>query len=67
MYSRLGVYHLAHQARHARRAATMHRADRRDRDVHAIAYPNELAMFLRLGIVTAVLMALAALVIWGAA
>ncbi|MFI0847072.1 hypothetical protein [Mesorhizobium sp. IMUNJ 23232] len=45
----------------------MHQADLRDRDVDLAVYPNELAMFLRLGIVTAAAMALAALVIWSAA
>lgn len=66
MYSRLGVYHIAQQARQARRATVPHQADRRDRDARASVYPNELAMFLRLGIVTAVAMALVALVILGA-
>ena len=63
MYSRLGVYHLARQARQATPAATPPRADRRD----PLSAANELAMFFRLGIVIAGAMALAALIVWATA
>ncbi|MDQ6433611.1 hypothetical protein RB623_06045 [Mesorhizobium sp. LHD-90] len=65
MYSRLGVYHLARQARQATPAATPPGADRRD--PRSAAYPNELAMFFRLGLVVAGAMTLAALIVWATA
>ncbi|WP_442582267.1 hypothetical protein ACSBOB_10110 [Mesorhizobium sp. ASY16-5R] len=62
MYSRLGVYHIARQARQATPAATPPRADMPNS--RPAAHPNELAMFFRLGTVVAGALALAALIMW---
>jgi hypothetical protein len=65
MYSRLGVYHIARQARQAAPAATPPRAD--ISDPRPVTHPNELAMFFRLGMVVAGALALAALIMWATA
>jgi hypothetical protein len=65
MYSRLGVYHLARQARQATPDATPLRADMTH--PRPTAHPNELAMFFRLGMVVACALALAALIMWATA